>query len=255
MRIAFSAPHAIIALVVCSNVYAETTLRQWEVFEFSLTAERSMENPYVEGLRDDGDGYLKVMFDGTSGGALGKRYSVTGFWDGGQTWKVRFTPSMPGVCPCRHGTPGASQRPGAALSPRAHLVAVDPLGVDDAVGSSCGVVRAMGIRLRVRRLCHGPGEPPACRSGERCLKGLCAGRLRSRAVSALRADASPFSGKRFPGESSGADMVSRYRGQGGGKSRSQIQPRGPGFDLSSGWYPNRRSLEENPREGSHRHGA
>lgn len=114
MKTALPMPQAIIALVVCSNAYAETTLRQWEVFEFSLTAERSIENPYVERLGDDGDRYLKVMFEGTSGEALGKRYSVTGFWDGSQTWKVRFAPPLPGAWSYRSASadPGLNGKQG-----------------------------------------------------------------------------------------------------------------------------------------------
>jgi hypothetical protein len=37
-----------------------------------------------------------VVFEGTAGEALGHRYTLDVFWDGGQTFKVRFAPPFPG---------------------------------------------------------------------------------------------------------------------------------------------------------------
>jgi hypothetical protein len=75
---------------------AEQTVGQWEVFEMSMTARAAFANPYVEGLPASGRPLLQVTFSGVSGEAQGLRYSIGGFWDGGQTWKVRFAPPASG---------------------------------------------------------------------------------------------------------------------------------------------------------------
>jgi len=71
-------------------------LHPWEVFEVEMTAERELSSPYVEGLPEGGDGYVRVTFQCESREAQGQQLTVTGFWDGDQTWRARFAPPAPG---------------------------------------------------------------------------------------------------------------------------------------------------------------
>jgi hypothetical protein len=75
---------------------ADQTVGQWEVFEMSMTARTAYANAYVDGLPAGGQPLVQVTFTGVGGEARGRRYTIAGFWDGGQTWKVRFAPPAPG---------------------------------------------------------------------------------------------------------------------------------------------------------------
>jgi hypothetical protein len=68
-----------------------------EVFEVSLTAAKSIDNPYGQVPVDGSADYLEVLFSGVSGAAAGERITVKGFWYGDNTWKVRFTPPLEGT--------------------------------------------------------------------------------------------------------------------------------------------------------------
>jgi hypothetical protein len=61
-----------------------------------MTAGTALSNPYIETLPDNGSPYVQVAFTGVSGAAKGLRYTVTGFWDGGKTFKARFAPPAAG---------------------------------------------------------------------------------------------------------------------------------------------------------------
>jgi len=86
---------AMLLSVACTPVLS-AELRPWEVFELELTAQSETPVGYVEGLPDGGPGYVSVTFRGESGEALDQEYTLTGFWDGGQTWRVRFAPPAGG---------------------------------------------------------------------------------------------------------------------------------------------------------------
>jgi hypothetical protein len=58
--------------------------RQWQVSEITLTAERTCAQPFL-------DVEVTAEFSGP-GGTL----RLAAFWDGGDTWRVRFTPPTPG---------------------------------------------------------------------------------------------------------------------------------------------------------------
>ena len=76
---------------------AQDEVRTWDVVEIELTADGpAMANPYVDGLPEGGDGYVTALFRGSGGEAEGLEMALTGFWDGGATWKVRFAPPLPG---------------------------------------------------------------------------------------------------------------------------------------------------------------
>ena len=72
-------------------------IHPWEVYEFELTADRELGNPYVESLPEGGPGLVSVTFQGESGEAEGWQLNVTGFWDGGSRWRIRFAPPAPGA--------------------------------------------------------------------------------------------------------------------------------------------------------------
>jgi hypothetical protein len=60
--------------------------RQWRPAEFSFQAEDTYEHTP-----------LGVRFGARFTGPDGSVYDVPGFWDGGQTWRLRFAPTMPGT--------------------------------------------------------------------------------------------------------------------------------------------------------------
>jgi Protein of unknown function (DUF4038)/Domain of unknown function (DUF5060)/Putative collagen-binding domain of a collagenase len=62
-----------------------TTISQWSVYELTLTAAERYANPYTEVTPS-------ATFIAPDGGVI----SVRGFWDGEQTFRYRFTPTMPG---------------------------------------------------------------------------------------------------------------------------------------------------------------
>jgi hypothetical protein len=73
-----------------------TDIHPWQVYEFEMIAERELSSPYVDGLLEGGPGYVLVTFRGENGQAEGQQLKVTGFWDGGSRWRVRFAPPAPG---------------------------------------------------------------------------------------------------------------------------------------------------------------
>ncbi|MGH7956206.1 MAG: DUF5060 domain-containing protein, partial [Opitutaceae bacterium] len=65
---------------------AQIDVPQWSVYEITLTATESHKNPYT-------DVTVTATFKGP-GDAI---KTVKGFWDGGQMFKVRFTPNQAGA--------------------------------------------------------------------------------------------------------------------------------------------------------------
>ncbi|MHB8862456.1 MAG: apiosidase-like domain-containing protein [Pirellulaceae bacterium] len=72
------------------------SVHPWDVYELEMTSERELSNPYVEGLPESDAGYVVVTFQGESGEAEGQQLKITGFWDGGRTWRARFAPPASG---------------------------------------------------------------------------------------------------------------------------------------------------------------
>ena len=68
--------------------YSEIEL--YRVYEITLTADSPVDNPYLNGP------VVTADFTGVSGEASGKRLKITGFWDGENTWKLRFAPVSAG---------------------------------------------------------------------------------------------------------------------------------------------------------------
>jgi len=74
--------------VSCARTIPDTEL--FRVLELSFEASGPGSNPYVNGPE------LIANFHGVSGEASGSSYRVYGFWDGGNIWKVRFSPTKKG---------------------------------------------------------------------------------------------------------------------------------------------------------------
>ena len=84
----------LLAALACASIcaWSAQNVRPWEVVEISLQASHPYANPYVEGLADKSEPLLRGVFTGPGG----RRLTVTGFWDGERTWKVRFAPPVAG---------------------------------------------------------------------------------------------------------------------------------------------------------------
>jgi hypothetical protein len=86
----------LVFLFATGELKASDTLKQWQVFEVKMTAEKNYENPYwLVPVNDDKD-FVYAEFKGINGDAEGKTVTVAGFWDGGKDWKIRFTPPFIG---------------------------------------------------------------------------------------------------------------------------------------------------------------
>lgn len=81
----------IILLPGCVQRNVSSNVELYRVFKVSLRAKNAVENPYL-----DGPG-VTAIFEGKSGNAKGLTYRITGFWDGENTWKIRFAPLKTGT--------------------------------------------------------------------------------------------------------------------------------------------------------------
>ncbi len=66
---------------------AVTAVQQWDIYEIALKATRTYENPFV-------DVSLSAVW--THAGS-GRKLTVNGFYDGGNTWRIRFMPGELGT--------------------------------------------------------------------------------------------------------------------------------------------------------------
>src|SRR5687767_2506061 len=73
------------ALLAAHASTAHPDVPRWGVFETAFTATRNSPNPLQ-------DTELRVTFTSPSR----QTRTVAGFWDGGVTWRVRFSPDEPG---------------------------------------------------------------------------------------------------------------------------------------------------------------
>lgn len=66
----------------------------YDVFELNLTASGSYANPYLMMPGDStSPGFVTAVFTAPNNTVI----KVDGFWDGGNTWKIRMAPTMPGI--------------------------------------------------------------------------------------------------------------------------------------------------------------
>ncbi|HZK61607.1 MAG TPA: DUF5060 domain-containing protein, partial [Anaerovoracaceae bacterium] len=74
----------------CAGNASSVNVELFRVYEVKLKADSPGNNPYLNGPA------VTAKFAGISGEASGKSLIITGFWDGGNIWKLRFTPTSPG---------------------------------------------------------------------------------------------------------------------------------------------------------------
>ena len=81
----------IFLLTGCAGSNKTPEIDLYRVFEVSLKAKSPGENPYLNGPE------VTALFTGMSGEAEGSTIKINGFWDGGNIWKLRFSPDKTGV--------------------------------------------------------------------------------------------------------------------------------------------------------------
>jgi len=74
-------------LAGCKQDNKNSEIELFRVYEITLTADSPGDNPYLNGP------VVTADFTGISGEASGKSIKISGFWDGGNTWKLRFAPA------------------------------------------------------------------------------------------------------------------------------------------------------------------
>ena len=79
-----------------SQVNSQNLLKTWDVLEITLVSKTASSNPYLE-IAPDKTPFLTARFTGTDGEATGQLITVPGFWDGQNTWKIRFAPPLSGT--------------------------------------------------------------------------------------------------------------------------------------------------------------
>lgn len=95
----------LLALALTASPIAAETIHVWEKQELTFTAENHYNNPYTE----------VIVWVDLAGPAFNKR--VYGFWDGGQTFRVRLVATAPGTWTWKSGSnpddPGLSGETGS----------------------------------------------------------------------------------------------------------------------------------------------
>ena len=88
---------AAVVFMLGNAAVGQSRIGQWDVFEISMEAQKQYANPYTESLPDKAECLVRITFTGTGGEAQGQSISIAGFWAGGQTFKGRFAPPLPGA--------------------------------------------------------------------------------------------------------------------------------------------------------------
>ena len=84
---------ALLFLVYLPVQYTNCQYRSYEIIEFSFVSNSQLQNPYVEAFHPDEEHYLLAEFTEMNSQQV---YTVPGFWDGDNNWKVRFAPPAAG---------------------------------------------------------------------------------------------------------------------------------------------------------------
>lgn len=71
-----------------AELAGSTRARQWQVTELAFTATATHPDPFD---------FASARFSAEFQGPAGRKLEIPGFWDGDRAWKVRFTPTAPGV--------------------------------------------------------------------------------------------------------------------------------------------------------------
>jgi hypothetical protein len=113
--------------------------RQWQVTELAFKARRKHAQPL--------DVVLTARFEGPGG----RRLTFEGFHDGGRTWRVRFTPTIPGTWTYR-----TECKADADLQNRRGRLVVAPAAGECTIDRHGGILR---VSENCRYLTHSDGTP------------------------------------------------------------------------------------------------
>src|SRR3972149_461845 len=96
MKSRLSYLYAIITIVISfttqTTALAETP--NYDIFEITLTATGTYSNPYLQMAGDNTSlGFVVANFSGPNNETI----TIDGFWDGGNTWKIRMAPTAVGM--------------------------------------------------------------------------------------------------------------------------------------------------------------
>jgi hypothetical protein len=86
----------LVVLSLYTNLCQAQITHKWDVYTIIITSQRSYSNPYIDIPVSRGNDLLKASFTGVSGNAINKKIEVIGFWNGGNEWKVNFSPPESG---------------------------------------------------------------------------------------------------------------------------------------------------------------
>ena len=82
----------IIVLLINKPIFPQKVVKQWDVVEFKFKSTNTVNNPYVSFIKEGENPHLLVEFNNETASPRWRKILVAGFWDGGETWLVRFAP-------------------------------------------------------------------------------------------------------------------------------------------------------------------
>lgn len=80
-----------------TQLKSQESIKQWEVYEIYLQSSKLPANPYSSMILPGKPAFVTAIFTGTEGSCSGKEMVIPGFWDGNNTWKIRFAPPLSGT--------------------------------------------------------------------------------------------------------------------------------------------------------------
>jgi hypothetical protein len=122
----------------------QASARQWQVTELTFRAAADHPDPFD---------FARAGFLAEFRGPAGQTLKIPGYWDGGRTWKVRFTPTAPGVWTYQT-TFGGGEDPG--LSQQQGVLDVTPASGRNPVRQHGGFLR---VSANGRYLTYADGTP------------------------------------------------------------------------------------------------
>ena len=99
MRAALLLPLSLLAAPASAADANPSCPQQWRVTEIVFTAAADHADPFD---------FAHARFSAHFQGPDACRFEIPGFWDGGRTWKIRFTPTAPGRWAYRTAFAGAA---------------------------------------------------------------------------------------------------------------------------------------------------
>ena len=132
----------LVLLAFSVSVFSQSkqTVQQWKTFETSFESSKTYNNPFM-------DVQVDVVFEKD-----GLSWKIPAFWDGGNTWKVRFAPLETGNYSYRVFSDDASNK---SLKGKKQSLSVTPYKGDNSLYTH-GMI---GISENGRHFVHADGTP------------------------------------------------------------------------------------------------